>query len=262
MSTYVLEQTGGQGRGHVHSMFATSLNVDVDRFLIHVDGPGSPLSCIGCTVSESTIEALLARVRVGDRATLEQGILTVFDEEGGIRIHLDALASRRLVLSPPISEACLAPLGERLKSLKLETLIGLKQDDRMSGAISILKRLDASDDEQAQAIRFLLGRGLGLTPSGDDVLMGYGIALHLRGCERRFVRVLGETLAQQTTDVSAAYLRAMMAGYANQGYCELAHAVRAGAAGQYGVLLAQLQDVGHTSGNDGLFGFSVGLAAA
>lgn len=259
VSSYVLEQEIDWARGYVHSVFRTSLNVEVNGFLLHIGGASSPLSCCGANVPADVLEAALARSRTGDRAIVRQGVLSVYDIEGVWSIDLHELEVKSLSVASPIAFGRLAALERELDELGLEGRIGLARDDRFDEVVRLLERSEPCDEEYQAAIGFLLGRGLGLTPSGDDVLVGYGIALWMQGRARRFARVLDGMLKGQTTDVSASYLRAMVAGHANQGYCELGEAAAAGESARVSQALAGLQRVGHTSGNDGLFGFAVGL---
>lgn len=259
VSSYVLEQEIDWAHGHVHSVFRTSLNVELNGFLFHIGSADSPLSCCGANVSTGALEVALARSRTGDRAIVRQGVLSVYDIEGVWSIDLHELEVESLSVASPIAFGRLAALGRELDELGLESKLGLARDGRFDEVVRLLEQGEPRDVEYRRAIGFLLGRGLGLTPSGDDVLVGYGIALWMQGRARKYVRVLGDVLEGQTTDVSASYLRAMVAGYANQGYCELGEAAAAGESERVSQALEGLQRVGHTSGNDGLFGFAMGL---
>ena len=243
----------------MHSVFATSLNVELDGFLFHVGDVRSPLSCCGAVVAPGELGHLLAWSRPGDRAIVKRGVLRVYDLEGVWELDLSAFEVRSLSVASPVAIERLATLEKAVSSMGVEDRIGLVRDMRFDEAVRVLEKRDPSVDELRAAIGFLLGRGLGLTPSGDDLLVGYGIARWLLGKAETFARtVLGE-LGRQTTDVSASYLRAMAAGYANEGYCALAQAAAAGEIDRFSELLGDLQRVGHTSGNDGLFGFWTGL---
>ena len=259
ISSYVLEQGVERASGHVHSVFATSLNVELDGFLLHLGDARSPLSCCGASVAPGELGHLLARSRPGDRAIVKHGVLRVYDVAGVWDLDLGSFEVRSLSIAEPIDRAKLTTLEKAVASLELEERIGLERDARFEEVVRQLEQREPSVGELREAIGFLLGRGLGLTPSGDDLLVGYGIARWLLGSARTFAGTLLDELAGQTTDVSASYLRAMAAGYANEGYCTLAKAAAAGRVDRFPALLADLQRVGHTSGDDGLFGFWTGL---
>ena len=109
---------------------------------------------------------------------------------------------------------------------------------------------------------YLVGRGLGLTPSGDDVLCGFGCGLRfLYGvdplAQRFFDDVAAAVLGRgKTTAVSEAYLAAICEGYANADYLELCETLRSHEVAMLPTRLSRVLEVGHTSGADGLFGFA------
>lgn len=262
ISSYVLEHGIERAWGHVHSVFATSFNVKLGGFLFHVGDSRSPLSCCGINLAPDALESFLCRVRVGDRATIKQGVLIVYDSAQLSSIDLSALEARSLAIVPSASACQLRELEKEISKLCVEEKIGLDRDVRFREMVQLLEQQNPHEYELRTAISFFLGRGLGLTPAGDDLLVGYGISLWLQGRVREFVQVLLDMLVRQTTDVSESYLRAMAAGYASQGYCELIAAVSAGETACLSRMLANLQRIGHTSGNDGLFGFLIGLRSA
>lgn len=259
MSSYVLERVGERASGYVHSVFATSFNVALDGFLFHVGDSRHPLSCCGANVAPDRLAAMLARCRPGDRAIVKRRALRVYDVAGTWELDLGALEEQSLSIASPVARGRLAALEGAVAALGVEGLIGLARDARLSKVVRALERPDPTEDDLRRAVGFLLGRGPGLTPSGDDVLVGYGVARWLCGGAEAFARVVREAPLWRTTDVSASYLEAVARGFANQGYCELAQTAASGDEGRFPALLADLQRVGHTSGNDGLFGFLVGL---
>lgn len=66
------------------------------------------------------------------------------------------------------------------------------------------------------ATRTLAGRGRGLTPEGDDVLMGVIYALWSKGFPRGWMRTIAETAIPMTTSLSAEMLRSAAHGNADQ----------------------------------------------
>lgn len=101
-------------------------------------------------------------------------------------------------------------------------------------------------------VAWLIGRGPGLTPAGDDFLLGFQYGLWARGWPSPLPL---PPLAPRTTTLSAAYLWAAGRGEAAESWHNLVQAIGRGtpqavtAAGQ--AILA----TGHTSGADALFGF-------
>ena len=95
--------------------------------------------------------------------------------------------------------------------------------------------------------RGLAGRGAGLTPSGDDVLLGIFYALWVWQARLEWVARLAAEVAPLTTTLSANLLRAAADGEAMWQWHDLVD----GRPGAMAALLA----VGHTSGADAWAGF-------
>lgn len=99
----------------------------------------------------------------------------------------------------------------------------------------------------------LAGRGSGLTPTGDDVLVGvlYGLWVWYPARRRRprqaWLRLILETAAPRTTTLSANFLRAAAEGEANWPWHDLVN----GRPQAVDHILA----IGHTSGADAWAGF-------
>jgi hypothetical protein len=94
----------------------------------------------------------------------------------------------------------------------------------------------------------LLGRGPGLTPSGDDVLAGYLLAAGAFGLEIEQVRqAAAERAPQATSALSAQLLRHAARGEAVRELIDLAAALTHPDA-TLSVVTARLLQVGHTSG--------------
>ena len=281
------------GNGSVHSVFATSFNLELDGRLVHVGSDASPLSCYGVNVGEREMAGLAEGLAAGDEARLRGGRLRIYRRSGVAELDLAAGAVRPMGVPagsglPVGADEALFGAVERVGLLDR---IGLPWPDRSRAAVSDLarfsiaclrlsrgeagervltaggvagpsarERYDASRRAMRGAVDYLLGRGLGLTPSGDDVLCGFGCALRLlfgaTGLADPFYRAVSELMPGRTTAVSEAYLAAMVAGYANEDCLDLAGAIAQGAWERLAACLDRVLTVGHTSGADGLLGFS------
>ena len=115
----------------------------------------------------------------------------------------------------------------------------------------------------------LAGLGVGLTPAGDDFLLGTIYGLWLNSFQRgdaktqRMIEAIAETAAARTTTLSAAWLRAAARGEAGEPWHELLAALRdsgeTALTEPVEVAVSQAIDrilaTGHTSGADALAGF-------
>ncbi len=115
----------------------------------------------------------------------------------------------------------------------------------------------------------LVGLGMGLTPTGDDLLTGYlaGLWCTVRGKPQRghFLRLLSERVIQwsaRTNDIARTYLCLAARGLVSSQVLDLAAAIGAGAdrAIVQACAEAALQ-VGHSSGLETVRGLLLGLAA-
>jgi hypothetical protein len=126
------------------------------------------------------------------------------------------------------------------------------------GAEALAGGLAAGDDVRvARGARSLAGLGGGLTPAGDDFIVGVLLAawagLYGPGAERRGAAA-AEAAAPRTTTLSAAYLRAAARGECLAPWHDLFAAQRLGEAATRAAVAA-LVAIGHTSGADALAGF-------
>ncbi|WP_404352743.1 DUF2877 domain-containing protein [Phycicoccus jejuensis] len=117
-----------------------------------------------------------------------------------------------------------------------------------------------SDAEPEVAVRALVGRGPGLTPSGDDALAGALLLHRAAGVPSDALAAAVRGRLTATTAVSAALLEGAADGWATPDVVALVCAVaRADAAGVTTHLPAVLA-VGHTSGRDLVTGLAATLA--
>ncbi|MGF3072432.1 DUF2877 domain-containing protein [Facklamia sp. P13069] len=120
--------------------------------------------------------------------------------------------------------------------------------------------------KMSDLVQFLFGKGLGLTPSGDDFLQGMLVMeqslLSRRGPIASFEQtcVILSNLIQQalkvkaTTKVSQAYYHAALARQVNPIWLKLIEAIENQATDQLSQSIRAIQSYGHTSGNDMLLG--------
>lgn len=124
-------------------------------------------------------------------------------------------------------------------------------------------------DEAARALERLIGCGPGLTPSGDDLIVGFLAGLWSTTGDdpvrRAFLHALCTAVAgaaAATGDISRAYLVLAIQGRFAEPLTTLARQIGEGAAAaDVEVATMAARRVGHTSGGDGVFGLLLGLAA-
>lgn len=106
--------------------------------------------------------------------------------------------------------------------------------------------------------RAMAGLGPGLTPAGDDFLIGIIYAIHCSpgsGGLHHLVEIIRDTAIPRTTRLSAAWLEAGARGEASCGWHSLVDAMVAGREREVEAAAYQILPTGHTSGADALAGF-------
>jgi hypothetical protein len=112
----------------------------------------------------------------------------------------------------------------------------------------LLKAIGGEDKvAAANAVGALAGLGSGLTPAGDDVLLGVLFALWIWFPQRSWIDLIVETAVPRTTTLSAAFLRAAAAGEATIHWHDLVNG--------HHEAVANILAIGHSSGADAWTGF-------
>ncbi|MBX3301495.1 MAG: DUF2877 domain-containing protein [Nitrospira sp.] len=128
---------------------------------------------------------------------------------------------------------------------------------------------DFQSEDARASIMPLIGRGPGLTPSGDDFLVGYLAGLWSTACDspsrRQFLAALKAeipALARNTNEISCAYLRSAVKGHIAEPIAKLAQQLKqANDMMSVRVATQAALQVGHTSGPDGVLGLLLGCLA-
>lgn len=161
--------------------------------------------------------------------------------------------ARRVLLreAPAESAAHVLPVVEARDQAAVVQL-GTLESRVFKGWCFVLDGIRQSDAPTlAAAASQLAGLGPGLTPAGDDVLVGTMVALHVYGRPRLAEPLVGA--AERTTAVSAAYLRAAARGEASEAWHQAIAALRSGDGVE--TSCRRLMRFGETSGSDMLAGF-------
>jgi len=230
-STWVVERVAGPRRP------AEVVGHGPDAVYVDVDG-----DCVGVLARDAVDLPIGLRTTLPRLPGLDTGTPVVVGD-GAVRLGEDVVTVTRLV----------DPVVPRLGRLPPWTP-GVQLDLPAPA-------LRALADSDAEAVLALLGRGDGLTPSGDDVLAGWMVARY--ATERSLTPVVDVVLraaADRTTRLSATLLRRAAEGEAIRVCRDLLLALRSGS----GVDAARdrLLRIGHTSGAALALGISLGLEDA
>ena len=124
-------------------------------------------------------------------------------------------------------------------------------------------------EEAGVSINTLIGLGPGLTPSGDDFLVGFLAGLWCTAgadpSRMRFLSALGAELSEasrNTNEISGAYLRSATKGQVSELIATLAMQLhQANNMSNVRTAMQAALQVGHTSGTDGVLGLLLGCLA-
>jgi hypothetical protein len=276
--------------GVVHSVFPHACNIRIDRdgllTLVTQDKPNLPQ---GIRLATPSGFSFRQHVQMGQPVACRAGILRV----GGSELTVDLRTARRWHLD-------LGRLGldlHRPDHAQAWTVAWLEWEAlRPPGGISVLTDVHASASAfvtrlhlkasttvpaildatrasdvgvAAASLRSLIGLGPGLTPSGDDFVVGYLAGLRSAAGHEllrwKFLTAIGDSLsdaASRAGTISRAYLLAGARGHFSEPISMLARQLSEATdmdslrAATRGAL-----QIGHTSGADGVLGFLLGAAA-
>lgn len=224
------------------------------------------LCCFGVTVPEALMKLLVGSCQLGNQVVFKKGCLYLYSPDSVFVLELDVFEQTELKI--PVmtaleeADGVQTAVDELLLYQELERMaetleLGLERDALFYQYARVLESAKRAE-ELKDAIRFFVGRGQGLTPGGDDILTGYGAVLQAFGEADLLVQILKD-MSADTTDVSRAYLTAMMEGYANETFCHIILQIFCKEVLKLRELLCRIGKIGNTSGRDTLYGMYLGL---
>ncbi len=274
----------------VHSVFHSAANLKPANgdFLLTLTASGEADLPQGIRV-DTPAGFSFENLRIGNKIICRNGILTF--ENVVLTIELDHARRWKCDLSafqvdmtnPAVEsawEAVWQALNERQRrqgaEIVAEDLLDwdkVKSDGvaRRAGeaARNLIVATQCFDLAATFSARALIGLGTGLTPGGDDLLVGYLAGLWCATCgqgrRERFVSDLGQSITRlslYTNDISRTYLYHASMGQVSSRLAALARAICGGDSALQLFVLAELaMCTGHTSGMDAVTGLLLGLAA-
>lgn len=250
--------------GEVHSKFNKGLNIQIDDALIYIGCSGIPLSVFGLSIEEEKLKDILSSVRIHDLVINKDDKLIFYSMNGTIILDYKKLPVTDLKfpkIKVGIDEIADTRLYQYLESINFEKVIGIDLDENTNKHINLLLNSNKLDTTlNVESIKFFVGRGKGLTPSGDDILIGFTLALMMFGKFNNWRKDLESSVtSDKTTMISVAYLSALLRGYASQSFISLVKLLDDTDMENIEKTIKEIQSFGHTSGNDTLFGFLLGL---
>lgn len=254
--------------GKVHSVFGGACNIAVE----------------GCLLTVAAANAGNGPTVVRLRPEHPSDLRTLFRSGAAVTCRGGCLRSPRTTVTltgadvwkkpgrlpriPPAATAGRLRFAERLLARRRRE-IPSRFDRIAAAAIDALchatRELDAAQ-ATATLVR-LVGLGEGLTPAGDDFLVGWLAALDALACadqQLRFLRATRsrlDTLADRTTEIAAHHLRLAAGGHYSEDVARLLEALLCGPRDDsLRCVVERVLAVGASSGADTLTGLLAGLA--
>jgi hypothetical protein len=269
--------------GRVHSIFQNGVNIKMGNFLIFIGNTKNGRLPFGIHLEEDVLDDFMACVQ-DDLVVCWKGFSLYFANKEKL-MKLDLQTSTPFVNSIPKCrpEKVSFPSFEQFVALCIDNGEPIGIDDlytdqfllyylnnqeieqtELAIKVSDLMKAVLSEDEEfiGQTLRFFLGRGKGLTPSGDDILVGL-LAVHaVSGMfSQTFLHVLKEIIQAEpiTTDVSIEYLQYALNGKFSSVIVHIMNDILTEESTELKQHFSDLVQVGHSSGVDSSFGILLGM---
>ena len=261
--------------GTIHSVFATACNIAVGELLITVHDAQKQHTPTSVRVAVVGATPWTPIVHVGDRASFRSGWLSFGSHLLDLRgLPIWAPGTPAPFAPPAVARRLLAELirvhgaptahgSSALTSTLARDLAALR------GIVTAGTASDPRTDDLDLVIGRMIGAGEGLTPTGDDVLVGLLAAL-TRGGQSAPATAIVSRIAEsvlrnthRTTDISAHYLRLATRGSFSEPLTNLVDSVITGSSvDDVHARTLEVLNVGASSGADALVGVLLGLEAA
>lgn len=239
------------------------MNFQFGEAAVFVSASDQPLSAIGIQMPDDLFEDLMHSVRVEDLVVKRNGQVTIYGSKKNICIKTQDY--RVVDLRMPrihFNKRSIAKtkLYDCLNAFDFTQIIGLCVNDKTRYHIGQLIHSRLLLNDLSEHIAFFIGRGLGLTPSGDDMLAGFTMALKAFCEDQNWSITLKKSLMKrETTFVSLAYYKALFNDHLSENFIKLIGLLEISDTDEINRTIKEVQAYGHTSGNDTLFGFLLGL---
>ena len=253
--------------GKIHSKFKNGFNIQFENELVYISYVGSPLSAFGINIRKDKFIKILEEIRIDDNVTYKNNNLIIYTLNEIIYLNLEQLED--IDLKIPKIKSDIKNIEETylykiLDKYIFEDYIGIDLGIKTKTNIELFTTKDKNNNfYNSKIINFFVGRGKGLTPSGDDILTGFTMGLmtfNNNGIFDKWIKDINLIVTKdKTTLVSVAYLKALTKGYVSETFLELILSIDKNSEKLICEILDRVKSYGHTSGYDTLFGFYLSL---
>ncbi|MFC5603817.1 DUF2877 domain-containing protein [Sporosarcina koreensis] len=276
--------------GHVHSVFNTSFNLAFGGHLVHVGALGNGLAPFGIGLDQANAH-LLTTLLAGDlEAVWDEASMSLLFPKGITLSLAEAKWSNHQIhpftYNCPSLEDNFMFLANRLLQDDWSTGLAQTTEEKKriiqyivdpsssTDDVSVLEKLDELKElvlhhemDAKKVFDYWIGRGLGLTPSGDDCLTGICAVLSaLEGTDQTFPQKLKPYLMEhgqkRTTYVALEYLLYATENKFHSHLLNLCYVLDKPRGPEFLKAVEEMKEIGHTSGADTVVGMLIGMKAA
>jgi len=253
--------------GKIHSKFKNGFNIQFENELVYISYVGSPLSAFGINIRKDKFIKILEEIKIDDNVTYKNNNLIIYTLNEIIYLNLEQIENMDLKIPKikcTIENIEDTYLYKILDKYKFEDYIGIDLGIKTKTNVELLITKDKNNNfYNSKIINFFVGRGKGLTPSGDDILTGFTMGLMIFNNNELFDKWIKDinliVTKDKTTLVSVAYLTSLTKGYVSENFLELILSIDKNSEKLVCEILDKIKSYGHTSGYDTLFGFYLSL---
>lgn len=261
ISSWLVQTPSSKANGQILSLFDHSFNIAFEEELLNVASSRLDCSSFGLTLPETDFENLRISVLIGDRAIRDGNRLMIYSSLGGVfEFFLSRLNVIDLTISTVQADANLiTKIIQTLNEFPIMEKMGLFIDTHTQQFLDTLTVPFLPQSDFETTANFLIGRGKGLTPSGDDILLGYLMAFKLFDLPIHSELLQSKTLLTKTTIVSANYLRMFALNVVSESIKRFNKAILYRNIQHLRLSISRITEIGATSGFDTLMGVKLAL---
>jgi carbamate kinase len=267
--------------GFVHSVFENGINIRMGERLIFIGTVKNGRLPFGMHLQKETLKELTASIHRSLVVSWNEESKRLIFKNTCLAVSLECGVPFQNIVNPSSPSSTFPQsiqtfvqvllnydegtgLDLDIEQFVLHYLENRQQENPI--AMQVCRLMDViysnDSDEAEKILRYFLGRGKGLTPSGDDHLVGL---LSIQSISNPFNSVFLGTLKQileqekVTTDIGNEYLLYALNGEFSSSIVNLLNAINANDAREVENHLLHLLTMGHSSGLDTAFGMLIGL---
>lgn len=270
--------------GTVHSVFNNGMNILMGGRLFFIGTSKNGKLPFGIHLNKESVQALLSSIHSLEKVSWNEGSAELFFENSHVTVCFKKGSpysnrinkpSGAFSTSPEVLQPFITILTSSVDKTGLdidiaEFLIDYLSDQEavapeVKAVYHLMESLYTNNEAEAEkAVRYFLGRGRGLTPSGDDHLVGL-LAIHTvsNAFSPVFVNSLKKILNHEsvTTDIAKEYLLYALNGQFSSSIVQIISHLSEDKWNEKIVekYLLELMTVGHSSGIDTAFGLLTGI---